>query len=81
MPVHVPALLVQQVCGTGFELFSQAGGGISLGKYQVALCVSANRTAATFDTASRVRASAVGGASCFWSRTTTPGCNGLLIRQ
>jgi len=41
VPIDVPALLVQRVCGTGFELFVQAGDGIALGRHQLALCVGA----------------------------------------
>ncbi len=39
VPIDVPAHLVQRVCGTGFELFAQAGDGIALGKYGLALAV------------------------------------------
>lgn len=41
VPIEAPALLVQRVCGTGFELFVQAGDGITLGRHQLALCVGA----------------------------------------
>lgn len=39
VPVEVPALLVQRICGTGFELFRQAGEQIACGAARVALLV------------------------------------------
>jgi acetyl-CoA C-acetyltransferase len=39
VPVDRPALLVQRVCGTGFETISQAADAITLGKIQLGLCV------------------------------------------
>jgi acetyl-CoA C-acetyltransferase len=39
VPVAVPALAVQRICGTGFELFRQAGGQIALGTAGLALVV------------------------------------------
>ena len=39
VPVSVPALMVQRICGTGFELFRQAADQISLGYAQLALVV------------------------------------------
>lgn len=36
---EVPALMVQRICGTGFELFRQAGEQIQSGSASVALCV------------------------------------------
>ncbi|HEU0200897.1 MAG TPA: thiolase family protein [Burkholderiaceae bacterium] len=39
VPVEVPAILVQRICGTGFELFRQAGEQIALGAANVALVV------------------------------------------
>jgi len=41
VPTEVPALLVQRVCGTGFELIKQAADGIALGQHSLALCVGA----------------------------------------
>ena len=39
VPLSVPALLVQRICGTGFELFRQAGEQIATGAANVALLV------------------------------------------
>ena len=39
VPQAVPAILVQRICGTGFELFRQAGDQIALGYADVALVV------------------------------------------
>ena len=39
VPQHVPALNVQRICGTGFELFRQAGEQITLGAATLALVV------------------------------------------
>ncbi len=41
VPVQVPALMTQRICGTGFELFRQAGEQIELGLTQTALLVGA----------------------------------------
>lgn len=41
VPVDRPALLVQRVCGTGFEALAQAADAITLGKIDVGLCVGA----------------------------------------
>ena len=41
VPAEVPAHLVQRVCGTGFEVISQAADAISLGRAELALCVGA----------------------------------------
>jgi acetyl-CoA C-acetyltransferase len=39
VPTEVPALMAQRICGTGFELFRQAGEQISLGCASLALVV------------------------------------------
>ncbi|MBL8340871.1 MAG: thiolase family protein [Rubrivivax sp.] len=39
VPEHVPALMVQRICGTGFELFRQAGEQIATGAATLALVV------------------------------------------
>jgi acetyl-CoA C-acetyltransferase len=39
VPTHVPAHLVQRVCGTGLEAISQAADAIALGRVDVGLCV------------------------------------------
>lgn len=39
VPMEVPALNVQRICGTGFELFRQAAGQIQLGEIETALVV------------------------------------------
>ena len=39
VPVEVPALMAQRICGTGFELFRQAGEQITLGVASLALVV------------------------------------------
>jgi acetyl-CoA C-acetyltransferase len=39
VPTEVPALMVQRICGTGFELFRQAGEQISLGCASLVLVV------------------------------------------
>jgi acetyl-CoA C-acetyltransferase len=41
VPVDRPALLVQRVCGTGFEAIAQAADAIALGKIDIGLCVGA----------------------------------------
>ncbi|WP_421953467.1 thiolase family protein [Polaromonas sp.] len=41
VPVEVPAIMVQRICGTGFELFRQAGEQIQSGAADVALVVGA----------------------------------------
>ena len=41
VPVETPAILVQRVCGTGFEAIAQAGDLITLGKTDLVLCVGA----------------------------------------
>lgn len=41
VPVEVPALMAQRICGTGFELFRQAGENIQSGACEVALVVGA----------------------------------------
>jgi acetyl-CoA C-acetyltransferase len=41
VPLEVPAILVQRICGTGFELFRQAGDDIMRGYADAALCVGA----------------------------------------
>jgi len=41
VPLEAPAILVQRVCGTGFELIAQAADLITLGKIELALCVGA----------------------------------------
>jgi acetyl-CoA C-acetyltransferase len=39
VPIEVPAILVQRICGTGFELFRQAADQIALGYLDAALVV------------------------------------------
>jgi acetyl-CoA C-acetyltransferase len=39
VPLGTPAHLVQRVCGTGFEVISQAADALSLGRAELALCV------------------------------------------
>jgi acetyl-CoA C-acetyltransferase len=39
VPIEVPAILVQRICGTGFELFRQAADQIALGYVDAALVV------------------------------------------
>jgi acetyl-CoA C-acetyltransferase len=41
VPLDRPALLVQRVCGTGFEALAQAADAITLGKIELGLCVGA----------------------------------------
>lgn len=41
VPIEVPALMTQRICGTGFELFRQAGEQISAGLCDAALVVGA----------------------------------------
>ncbi|MGO8915217.1 MAG: thiolase family protein [Stellaceae bacterium] len=41
VPIETPAILVQRVCGTGFELIAQAADVITLGKSDLVLCVGA----------------------------------------
>lgn len=39
VPVEVPSVLVQRVCGTGLEVIMQAADAITLGKIELGLCV------------------------------------------
>jgi acetyl-CoA C-acetyltransferase len=41
VPVEIPAIMVQRICGTGFELFRQAGEQIQSGAASMALVVGA----------------------------------------
>lgn len=41
VPLDRPALLVQRICGTGFEAIAQAADAITLGKIDLSLCVGA----------------------------------------
>jgi acetyl-CoA C-acetyltransferase len=41
VPLDRPALLVQRICGTGFEAMAQAADAITLGKFDLGLCVGA----------------------------------------
>jgi len=41
VPVDRPALLVQRICGTGFEAVAQAADAITVGKIDLGLCVGA----------------------------------------
>ena len=41
IPLDRPALLVQRICGTGFEAIAQAADAITLGKIDVGVCVGA----------------------------------------
>ncbi len=41
VPVDRPALMVQRVCGTGFETISQAADAVALGKISLGLCAAA----------------------------------------
>lgn len=41
VPLDRPALLVQRVCGTGFEAIAQAADAITLGKIELGLCAGA----------------------------------------
>jgi acetyl-CoA C-acetyltransferase len=41
VPIDRPALLVQRICGTGFEAIAQAADAITLGKIDLGLCVGA----------------------------------------
>lgn len=41
VPMQVPSILVQRICGTGFELFRQAADQIALGYAELALVVGA----------------------------------------
>ncbi|HET7747986.1 MAG TPA: thiolase family protein [Terriglobales bacterium] len=41
VPVDRPALLVQRICGTGFEAIAQGADAITLGKIDLGLCVGA----------------------------------------
>lgn len=41
VPLDRPALLVQRICGTGFEAIAQAADAITLGKIDLGLCVGA----------------------------------------
>ena len=77
VPLEVPALLVQRICGTGFELFRQAGEQIEAGAAQVALLVGTESMTrhpiAAFDHRQGFRLGApLGFKDCLWESLTDP---------
>ena len=77
VPVEVPALMAQRICGTGFELFRQAGEQIMLGCASLALVVGTESMTrnpiAAFDHRQGFRLGAgVGFKDYMWEALTDP---------
>jgi len=77
VPEAVPALMVQRICGTGFELFRQAGEQIATGAATLALLVGTESMTrnpiATFDHRTGFRLGApVGFKDFMWEALTDP---------
>ncbi len=77
VPVEVPALMLQRICGTGFELFRQAGEQIQAGCASLALVVGTESMTrnpiAAFDHRSGFRLGApVGFKDYMWEALTDP---------
>ena len=77
VPVHVPALMCQRICGTGFELFRQAGEQIAAGVASLALVVGTESMTrnpiAAFDHRAGFRLGApIGFKDYMWESLTDP---------
>ena len=77
VPLEVPALMVQRICGTGFELFRQAGEQIDAGVASLALVVGTESMTrnpiAAFDHRSGFRLGApIGFKDYMWEALTDP---------
>ncbi|HSW26459.1 MAG TPA: thiolase family protein, partial [Burkholderiaceae bacterium] len=77
VPVEVPALMCQRICGTGFELFRQAGEQISARVATLALVVGTESMTrnpiAAFDHRGGFRLGApIGFKDCMWESLTDP---------
>jgi acetyl-CoA C-acetyltransferase len=79
VPVHVPAHLVQRVCGTGIEAILQAADAIKLGKANVGLAVGAESMSrnpiAAYTHRSGFRMGQVEFKDFLWEALLDPSCN------
>ena len=85
VPVEVPALMVQRICGTGFELFRQAGEQIAAGVASLALVVGTESMTrhpiAAFDHRGGFRlGAAVGFKDYMWESLTDPAASISMIQ-
>ena len=85
VPVEVPALMVQRICGTGFELFRQAGEQIEAGVASLALVVGTESMTrhpiAAFDHRGGFRlGAAVGFKDYMWESLTDPAASISMIQ-
>jgi acetyl-CoA C-acetyltransferase len=83
VPVAVPALMAQRICGTGFELFRQAGEQITLGCASLALVVGTESMTrnpiAAFDHRGGFRLGApVGFKDFMWEALTDPAAVSMI---
>jgi acetyl-CoA C-acetyltransferase len=83
VPVEVPALMAQRICGTGFELFRQAGEQITLGAASLALVVGTESMTrnpiAAFDHRGGFRLGApVGFKDYMWEALTDPAAVSMI---
>ena len=83
VPVAVPALMAQRICGTGFELFRQAGEQITLGCASLALVVGTESMTrnpiAAFDHRGGFRLGApVGFKDYMWEALTDPAAVSMI---
>ena len=83
VPLWVPALNVQRICGTGFELFRQAGEQLATGAATLALLVGTESMTrnpiAAFDHRGGFRLGApVGFKDCMWEALTDPAAVSMI---
>jgi acetyl-CoA C-acetyltransferase len=84
VPMEVPAILVQRICGTGFELFRQAGEQIAAGVADLALVVGTESMTrhpiAAFEHRQGFKLGAAPGfKDCLWESLTDPACGISMI--
>lgn len=85
VPVEVPVLMTQRICGTGFELFRQAAEQITLGAASLALVVGTESMTrnpiAAFDHRGGFRLGApIGFKDCMWESLTDPAAGISMIQ-
>lgn len=85
VPIEVPALMAQRICGTGFELFRQAGEQINAGVASTALLVGTESMTrnpiAAFDHRGGFRLGApIGFKDYMWEALTDPSVDINMIR-
>src|SRR5690606_31370280 len=85
VPVEVPALMTQRICGTGFELFRQAGEQIGAGVASTVLLVGTESMTrnpiAAFDHRGGFRLGApIGFKDYMWEALTDPAADISMIR-